>query len=133
MSDIAVVVSFGGGAILVFAALYAFYLNGHYKLVGRELQRAQRNESSLPSSAPKFPFSITFARLYGLIVVAVAGALLAFSNVNSSLATAAFTLLGTVAGYLAGASPTIGNPAPGGAPNPDVAGQGDGDAAEQVL
>ena len=31
MSDIAIVVSFGGGAILIFAALYAFYLNGHYK------------------------------------------------------------------------------------------------------
>jgi hypothetical protein len=124
MSDIAIVVSFGGGATLIFAALYAFHLNGQFKL-----RKALKEQQALPpASSYSFSFSVTFARLYGLLVVAVVGALLAFSSTGSDLVTAAFTLLGTIAGYLAGASSTAtgasiasGGGAPSGAaPNPGV-------------
>lgn len=46
----------------------------------------------------------TFARLYGLTTVAILAVLLAFSNVAAESLSAAFALLGTIAGYLAGAS-----------------------------
>ena len=45
----------------------------------------------------------TSARMYGLILVAALGVALAFSNITSTALTAGFTLLGTIAGYLAGA------------------------------
>ncbi|MCP3997396.1 MAG: hypothetical protein GY722_20415 [bacterium] len=47
--------------------------------------------------------NVTFARLYGLIVIAVIASALAFAEVTDEARTAAFTLLGTIAGYLAGA------------------------------
>jgi hypothetical protein len=45
----------------------------------------------------------TFARIFGLIVVAVLGDGLVVCNVGSSVNTPGFTLLGALAGYLAGA------------------------------
>ena len=124
MKDIGIVVLFGGGVLLIFAALYAFHLNGQYKL----RQSAAKDQQARSYS---FPFSITFARLYGLVAVAVVGALLAFANTTDTLATAAFTLLGTVAGYLAGASATV-VPAngPGNGPaNPELPAQNAADNA----
>jgi hypothetical protein len=50
--------------------------------------------------------TVTFARLYGFLSIAVLGVALAVSNAAGESKTAAFTLLGTVAGYLAGAKPT---------------------------
>ena len=46
-------------------------------------------------------FSTMFARLYGLLVVAGLGVLLVSSDADNEARTGAFTLLGTVAGYLA--------------------------------
>ena len=43
----------------------------------------------------------TFGRLFALIAVAGLGTALAFSNVSDAAKTAAFTLLGTIAGFLA--------------------------------
>jgi hypothetical protein len=57
-------------------------------------------------------FSITFARLFGLITVAFVGAFLTFADVETEFATSAYTLLGTIAGYLAGASATRTRAAP---------------------
>jgi hypothetical protein len=51
-------------------------------------------------------FSATFARVYGLILIATLAAALVFANVDGASKTGAFTLLGTIAGYLAGARPT---------------------------
>jgi hypothetical protein len=48
--------------------------------------------------------SATFARIFGLIVIAVLGVGLGFASISDTARTAGFTLLGTVAGYLAGAS-----------------------------
>jgi asparagine N-glycosylation enzyme membrane subunit Stt3 len=45
---------------------------------------------------------ITFIRLYALVVIAVLAAMLAVTNVTGEAKAAAFTLLGTIAGYLAG-------------------------------
>lgn len=45
---------------------------------------------------------ITFIRLYALIVVAVLATMLAVTDVAGEAKAAAFTLLGTIAGYLAG-------------------------------
>lgn len=50
--------------------------------------------------------TVTFARLYGLLAVAALAVVLATTNALAESKTAAFTLLGTVAGYLAGAKPT---------------------------
>lgn len=47
--------------------------------------------------------SATFSRIFGLIIVAVLGVGLGFAGLGDSAMTAGFTLLGTVAGYLAGA------------------------------
>lgn len=47
--------------------------------------------------------NVTFARLFGLAVVAVLGVALAFTDLTDAARTAAFTLLGAIAGYLAGA------------------------------
>lgn len=47
--------------------------------------------------------NVTFARLFGLAVVAVLGVALAFADLTDGARTAAFTLLGAIAGYLAGA------------------------------
>lgn len=55
--------------------------------------------------------TVTFARLYGLIATAGLGVTLAALNADTDSKTAAFTLLGTVAGYLAGAKPTVGGAA----------------------
>lgn len=46
--------------------------------------------------------SATFARIFALIVVAALGVGLGFASISDASRTAAFTLLGTVAGYLAG-------------------------------
>ncbi len=76
---------FGGATLVVFALIYWFSFN---KNLGRRT------------------LNVTFSRLYGLITVAVLGVALAFAAVGEQSRTAAFTLLGTIAGYLAGASPT---------------------------
>jgi hypothetical protein len=46
--------------------------------------------------------SATFARIFALIVVAVLGVGLGFASISDASRTAGFTLLGTIAGYLAG-------------------------------
>jgi hypothetical protein len=46
--------------------------------------------------------SATFARIFALIVVAVLGVGLGFASIGDASRTAGFTLLGTIAGYLAG-------------------------------
>ncbi len=50
--------------------------------------------------------TVTFARLYGLLAIAALAVVLATTNALTESKSAAFTLLGTVAGYLAGAKPT---------------------------
>jgi glycerol uptake facilitator-like aquaporin len=55
-------------------------------------------------------FSVTYARIYALVAIAGLAVALTFSTVVNEARTAAFTLLGTIAGYLAGAKPTN-NPA----------------------
>jgi hypothetical protein len=83
---------------------------------GVQLIRSFRGES----------FSVTFARLYGLIMLATLASVLVFADVDSSAKTGAFTLLGTIAGYLAGARPTGG----GGAVDDDGDGDGGDDGGE---
>lgn len=72
----------------------------------------------------KKKITVTFARLYGLMGVAALGVVLATTNALTESKTAAFTLLGTVAGYLAGAKPTT---VPGGSGGGD---DSDSDALE---
>jgi len=59
--------------------------------------------------------SATFARIFGLVVVAILGVGLGFSNLTDAARTAGFTLLGTIAGYLAGAKTQTAPTAPGAA------------------
>lgn len=111
---------FGGSALLVFAIIYA-------------VQRLLRRGS----------FNITFARLYGLLAVAILAVGLAFAELGGESKTAAFTLLGTIAGYLAGAKPTetsVGLPpaaadqgADGGSRTRGAPGASDGVQSETVL
>jgi cytochrome c biogenesis factor len=54
-------------------------------------------------------FSLNFLKGYGLILVATLGAALALSDAPKADKTGAFTLLGTIAGYLAGAKVTSGD------------------------
>lgn len=79
---------FGGVILLVFAIVY----------VAARLAPAKGLTG--PSSY------VTFARLYGLVSVALLAVLLTFSSVADDARTAAFAVLGTIAGYLAGASST---------------------------
>jgi len=76
---------FGAATLGAFAIVYWFSFN---KSLGRRT------------------INVTFSRLYGLITVAVLGVALAFAAVGDESRTAAFTLLGTIAGYLAGAKPS---------------------------
>ena len=48
--------------------------------------------------------SATFSRIYALIAVATLGVGLGFASISDTARTADFTLLGTIAGYLAGAT-----------------------------
>jgi hypothetical protein len=50
-------------------------------------------------------FSASFMKSYGLIMVATLGCVLIFADATSEAKTGAFTLLGTIAGYLATAKP----------------------------
>jgi len=76
---------FGVFALAVFSLIYWFSFN---------------------NSLGRRTLNVTFSRLYGLIAVAVLAVALAFAGVNEQSLTAAFTLLGTIAGYLAGAKAT---------------------------
>lgn len=90
------ILAFGGGALLVLTGVYWF--------------RRRMNA--------------TFARMYGLVLVAVLAVALAFADVQDEARTAAFALLGTIAGYLAGAKTQTQPAAPdGGAPPAPAAGQ----------
>lgn len=90
---------FGGGVLLLFAVVYFYF------------DRYQRPRGSSPEKpTPVLPFNITFARLFGLLAVAILGTGLALSKIEAAALTPAFTLLGTVAGYLAGAKPTPASP-----------------------
>jgi hypothetical protein len=104
---------FGGGALLLFAIVYFFFDRG------RKDQPLPCDEAAKPTPDPDGktrrrgiarPFSITFARLFGLLTVAILGAGLALSGLDGTFLGSAFTLLGTVAGYLAGAKPTTTEP-----------------------
>jgi hypothetical protein len=103
MPNIGWVILFGAGSLVIFSFVY-FYFDPRPKINGSTPGGANQHR--------RRHFNITFARLFGLITVAVLAAALAESSLESELATAAFTLLGTIAGYLAGANPTTG-PAPG--------------------
>lgn len=48
-------------------------------------------------------FSTNFIKAYGLILIATLGSALIFADADANAKTGAFTLLGTIAGYLAGA------------------------------
>jgi hypothetical protein len=115
---------FGGGALLLFAIVYFFFDRlrkdqqaslGTESQPGKDADATPKAPDSKGSTADRRgigrPFSITFARLFGLLTVAVLGAGLALSGQDPTFLGSAFTLLGTVAGYLAGAKPTA--PAPG--------------------
>ncbi|MFI5712956.1 hypothetical protein [Kribbella sp. NPDC051620] len=91
---------FGFGTLLLFGGIYLF------------IDRRRRDRS-------KGHFNITFARLFGLITVAVLGGSLAFLGKDEQFTTSAFTLLGTIAGYLAGAKATTGPPVPPDEGGPD--------------
>jgi hypothetical protein len=97
---------FGGTALLLFSLIYFFFDRGR-----RPRAEGAGGQQRL---SPVRPFNITFARLFGLMTVAVLGTALALSATDDKLASSAFTLLGTVAGYLAGAKATT-PPAPPGA------------------
>jgi Na+/H+ antiporter NhaD/arsenite permease-like protein len=102
MSNIGWVIWFGAGALVVFSLVYFYF----------DPRARPKDSAQVTQPQPRRRhFNITFARLFGLITVAVLAAALAESKVELQLATAAFTLLGTIAGYLAGASPTV-QPAP---------------------
>lgn len=106
MSNIAWVVWFGSGALILFSAVYFFF---------DSRASTKRAAAGAKGELKRRPFSITFARLFGLLTVAVLAAALATGSVPMELGTAAFTLLGTIAGYLAGAKPTgSAAPAPAG-------------------
>lgn len=47
-------------------------------------------------------FSANFVKAYGLILIATLGTVLIFADVTSEAKTGAYTLLGTIAGYIAG-------------------------------
>jgi hypothetical protein len=100
MSELELIISFGVATLLVFTGTYFFFDRG----------RSRHNQDS---TSRRRPFSITFARLFGLITVAFIGASLTFTDVATEFATSAYTLLGTIAGYLAGASPTSTAATPG--------------------
>jgi hypothetical protein len=95
---------FGGTALLLFSMIYFFFDRGR-----RPRTEDARGQQTLSAVRP---FNITFARLFGLMTVAVLGAALALSATDDKLASSAFTLLGTVAGYLAGAKATTPPPPP---------------------
>jgi hypothetical protein len=64
-------------------------------------------------------FSSSLVKLYGLLGVGGFAVMLAVTNVDAPVKTAGFTLLGTIAGFLSGASlpedePTNGQPPNGG-------------------
>ena len=76
-------------------------------------------------------FSSNFAKLFGLIVIAALGSALAASGDISAEARAAiYTLLGTLAGYLAGAKPSTRTTRSG---RPGADGQDDSASTENVL
>ena len=66
--------------------------------------------------------SATFSRIFALIVVAILAVGLGFSGLGDATTTAGYTLLGTIAGYLAGTKtqtqPAAGAPSPAGTTGP---------------
>lgn len=86
--------------VFVFAAVYLWPRTGKNGAPGR------------PAMAP------TFARVYGLLVVAAFAVTLAFASVGEEGRTAAFTVLGAIAGYLAGAKSTTTTTKPAGPDTP---------------
>ncbi|MBI4942452.1 MAG: hypothetical protein HY830_17060 [Actinobacteria bacterium] len=93
MSNSMRVMLFGIGALVIFSGVYFLFDRGKHGGAGKYR-----------------PFNITFARLYGLLTVAVLGTVLAVTSTEANTFTgSAFTLLGTVAGYLAGAKATAGS------------------------
>lgn len=79
---------FGGVVLLIFGVIYVI---------------ARLAPANGLTGASSF---VTFARLYGLVTVAVLAVTIAFAAVADEARTAAFAVLGTIAGYLAGASAT---------------------------
>jgi hypothetical protein len=72
----------------------------------------------------------TYARLYGFLAIATLGVVLAFSETAEAGRSGAFALLGTVAGYLAGARTTAGSTTTGAGGNAAGEGGTDGDRTE---
>ncbi len=95
MTNVQLILVFGAGALVLFSFVYFFF--------DRARKSAMANGKETHGSRP---FSITFARLFGLITIGILGVGLSFSTDKDSLAASGFTLLGTIAGYLAGAKAT---------------------------
>lgn len=75
-ADLVAVLALGAAALIIFTAVY---------VIRRQV-------------------SATFSRIYALIAVATLGVGLGFASISDTARTAGFTLLGTIAGYLAGAT-----------------------------
>ncbi|MGI9003542.1 MAG: hypothetical protein ACR2GH_18125 [Pseudonocardia sp.] len=58
--------------------------------------------ASLLGLIVKKRISINFMILYGLLAIAFLATIIIFANINEAALTSVFTLLGTIAGYLAG-------------------------------
>lgn len=104
MTTVYAVMVFGAGALVLFALVYFFF---------DRTGRAGPGEASTHATRRR-PFNITFARLFSLMTVGVLGVGLALSDADAKLAASGFTLLGTIAGYLAGAKATTVTESPGG-------------------
>jgi hypothetical protein len=75
----------------------------------------------------------SIARIYALLSVAGLGVGLAFASLSDNARTAAFTVLGTIAGYLAGASGSIDVPGTGTPDATRATGSGEGDQSEVIA
>ena len=95
----------GGGAASSFDATDVLVFGGVALVLVAALQLARMFLADSPKGSP---ITSNFIRLFGLILVSTLGVALVFAdNVSEAVSSGAFTLLGAVAGYLAGAKATL--------------------------
>ena len=95
----------GGGAASSFDATDVLVFGGLALVLVSILQLARMFLADSPKGSP---ITSNFVRLFGLILVSTLGVALVFANnVSDTVSSGAFTLLGAVAGYLAGAKATL--------------------------
>jgi hypothetical protein len=87
------------GTELLLVAVAAVLLALAYVIIYYLLRRRSRPWRLVPDLQ-------TFSRVYGLLVVATFATVLSFTGVSDEAKVAAYTILGTIAGYLAGATKT---------------------------